>query len=120
MYVVDAEGYSFQCIGEEKDADLVIAPFSVYAKANVPEADKSFKIGEIIFTGIEDGVQVKGDELKVYKDGSDLVMVSAVERDVRIFTVSGICVATVTVKPGMNTISLSPGVYIVDGIKVIL
>lgn len=120
MYVVDAEGYSFQCIGEEKDTDRVIAPFSVYAKANVPEADKSFKIGEIIFTGIENGVQVKGDELKVYKDGSNLVMVSAVERDVRIFTVSGICVATVTVKPGMNTISLSPGVYIVDGIKVIL
>lgn len=120
MYVVDEEGYSFECVDGDEENGRTIAPFSVYATANTPEAEKSFKIGEIIFTGIEDGVQLEGDKLQVYKDGANLVMVSAVERDVRIFTVSGICIATVTVKPGMNTISLTPGVYIVDGIKVIL
>ena len=37
-----------------------------------------------------------------------------------VFTVSGMYVTSMTLNPGSNTISLNPGIYIVDGIKVML
>ncbi len=118
-YLLDADGHSFNRItGEE--TERLIAPFSVYAKANTPEAGDSFEIGKAdITTGI-DGKYSQGSALKFYKNGSNLMIISNEKRTIKIFTVSGLHVASPTVNPGTNAISLNPGIYIVDGVKVIL
>ncbi len=119
MYIPDANGYSFNRITDE-DTKLTIAPFSVYAKANNPEAGNSFEIGNAdTTTGLDKNFH-KGHELRLYKDGTNLVIISNEKRTINIFTVSGVYVTSLTLTPGSNTISLNPGIYIVDGIKVIL
>ncbi|SHJ14451.1 C10 family peptidase [Bacteroides stercorirosoris] len=119
MYIPDADGYSFNRITDE-DIKLTIAPFSVYAKANSPEAGNSFEIGNAdTTTGLGKNFY-KGHELRLYKDGTNLVIISNEKRDIKIFTVSGMYVTSMTLNPGSNTISLNPGIYIVDGIKVML
>lgn len=118
-YVLDDEGYRFNRIGDE-ETNLVIAPFSVYAKANTSEVEDSFEVGKVnITTGVDNQALFQGEKLKLIKEGSNLVIISDVEQDIDIFTVSGIPVISISVKPGSNTIFLNPGIYIVDGIKVI-
>lgn len=117
-YLLDEEGQSFNRIADE-DTESVIAPFSVYAKANTPEAAAAFEVGKAdVLTGIYSGNAQDGS-MKFYKDGTNLVIVSPEKRDIKVFTLSGICAASLTVKPGVNTISLSPGIYVVDGLKII-
>lgn len=117
IYVLDADGDSFDRIVEE-DTTLTITPFSVYAKANSLTADNSFEIGRADFTtGIN---AVTANKLKLYRNGSTLVIVSDEKRNIEIFTVSGMHVTSQALKIGSNAISLKPGIYIVDGIKVIL
>ena len=118
-YVLDDEGYRFNRIGDE-ETNLVIAPFSVYAKANTSEVEDSFEVGKVnIATDVDNQALFQGEKLKLIKEGSNLVIISDVEQDIDIFTVSGIPVISISVKPGSNTIFLNPGIYIVDGIKVI-
>lgn len=118
MYLPDAEGYRFVRIAEEEVGSL-IAPFSVYARANSPQAAESFAIGKAdTSTGIDSGKLYGGT--KLYRSEEGLVIVSAEKRVISIYTVSGMCVTTLTVNQGSTTVALAPGAYIIDGVKVVL
>lgn len=117
-YLLDDEGYSFNRIADE-ETDLMIAPFSVYAKANTFGVEDSFEVGKVNITGTDNQTLPQGEKIKLIKEGSNLVIISDVEQDIDIFAISGIPVVSISVKPGSNTVTLNPGVYIIDGIKVI-
>lgn len=117
MYVLNADRDSFNRVTNE-NTQLIIAPFSVYAKANSTMADNSFEIGKADIT--TDISTLNTGKLKLYKNGSNLVIVSDEKRNIEIFTILGVHVTSQMLEIGHNTILLKPGIYIIDGIKVIL
>ncbi len=126
-YKLSEDGSSFKAEGAasrevgESSATTEVAPFSVYLEA---EPDRMFNIN--IDPGITTGADaVEGNELsnglKVERDGDMLTIYSDCKREVEIFSMDGMIVRILGLVEGRNiVVGLAHGVYLLDGVKVVL
>lgn len=124
-YVLNAEGNAFEAIEpatvEEELAEALteVAPFEVYAVAPAGEDRIAIAVaGDDIITSVD---MIGAEGFKVVAEGSDLVIWTADEMETAVYALDGRMIGRITLNPGRNVISgLAGGVYIVEGIKVIL
>lgn len=98
-----------------------VAPFSAYMRANNGSAPESFAIGGNDETSsINTVIGTENGNISIYRDGSVLVITAVTEGSVNIYNLQGNIVRTVTLSEGRNTIELPAGIYILEGIKVMM
>ena len=118
-YALNENGSEFRLVDPAEPG--VAAPFSVYMRANSESAPESFVVSK------EEGTSAVGiagsignDRLTIFRDGSSMVIVANAECDIEVFDLRGIRVASLRLAEGRNTVELPAGIYIVDGLKVIM
>lgn len=124
-YVLNAEGNAFEVIEPATDEEELtealteVAPFEVYAVAPAGEDRIAIAVaGDDILTSVD---MLGAEGFKVVAEGSDLVIWTADEMETAVYALDGRMIGRITLNPGRNVISgLAGGVYIVEGIKVIL
>lgn len=90
-------------------------------RANNGSAPESFAIGGNDETSsINTVIGTENGNISIYRDGSVLVITAVTEGSVNIYNLQGNIVRTVTLSEGRNTIELPAGIYILEGIKVMM
>lgn len=118
-YALDETGSEFRLIDTE--APGTTNPFTAYIKANNGSAPSSFAVSnEDPVTGIKDVEAVTAGDITISRSGSLMIIDSASEGSLDIYDLRGIRVASLTLVVGRNSVELPAGIYIVNGIKVIM
>ncbi|MDE6853950.1 MAG: C10 family peptidase [Muribaculaceae bacterium] len=113
-----ASGYALYDETTGEPASLTLAPFTVYAQSNDFEGSIPFEVSDNLSTGIE---ALPETGIVVTTEGGILTVTAGSDSILTVYGVDGRIAATVELRRGANTISgLAPGVYIIDGIKVVL
>ena len=119
-FVSDAASLYAETV-DNADVRTEVAPFSVYVEAD-PGRVFDINIDPGITTGA-DGAVADGmrNGLRIERDGDMLVIYSDCARSVELFGVDGMLIKVVVLSEGRNTIGgLANGVYILDGMKVVI
>lgn len=117
-YTLDDEGKTL--LMADAAADAAVQEFGVYMRANNAAAPIMLEIDEALTVGLTDVTDDAVDGVKVLCDGSVTVIISDTARSLPVYDLAGRKVMDLKLKPGRNTVSLAPGVYIVCGEKVIM
>ncbi len=127
-YVLDETGSSFSAGEAEAYAEndntasgRQVAPFSVYVAA--PEGTQPITLSvpvDDVTTGIDDTLATSA-ELRIERDGDDLLIHSERACEIKMYNLSGIIVRVLHLSAGVNRVDgLSSGVYVLNGVKVML
>lgn len=113
-------GYALYDETSGERAALTLAPFTVYAQSEDFDGSIPFEVRDNISTGV-DTAAIPEEGIVVTVDGGTLSVTSATDGTLTVYGIDGRVAATVTLRRGVNTVSgLSAGVYIINGIKVVL
>lgn len=119
-YILDEAGEAFRLVDMADDADTPVkAPFSVYVRANNASASDALYIDDKV-SGVIDLAVVEVDGMLLSREGSMLIIESEECRVVDVYNISGCKVVSVSLSQGRNVISLSPGIYVIDGRKILM
>ncbi len=105
-------GTAFVAVSSD-DAPVTVAPFEVYFTSPA-----EINVASDIISGVE---STDAATLRIAVEGSALVIYTDTPRHSAIYRTDGLCMGTVALAPGRNVIeSLTPGIYIVEGTKVVI
>lgn len=118
-YALSSDGSVFRLV--DSAAPGVSAPFSVYMRANGEYAPDTFVVSNDGQSSLEViGDRTGNDRFTVVREGSSVVIVAGGEYEVAVYDLRGVRVAVLKLVEGRNPIELPAGVYIVDGVKIII
>lgn len=119
-YLLDESGEVFALHDASSEEVCRVVPFSVYARYNdVPQGDE-IRIGDNKTSFVDTVQGFARDGLKISRDGSILIVESDRSRVMDIFNIAGVLVASLRLSPGQNFVTLPAGVYIVEGMKIMM
>lgn len=113
-------GYALYDETSGEPAALTLAPFTVYAQSDDFDGSIPFDVRDNISTGV-DTAAIPEEGIVMTVDGGTLTVTSATDGTLTVYGIDGRVAATVALRRGVNTISgLAPGIYIINGTKVVL
>lgn len=113
-------GYALYDETSGEPAALTLAPFTVYAQSEDFDGSIPFEVRDNISTGV-DTAAIPEEGIVMTVDGGTLTVTSATDGTLTVYGIDGRVAATVALRRGVNTISgLAPGIYIINGTKVVL